>query len=63
MTAAGNSLKIAEDQYGAGLVNFTTVLQAQNAQLNAQDQLLQSDAQVLTDLVSIYKALGGGWST
>lgn len=63
VTAADKSLKIAQDQYGVGLVNFTTVLQAQNAQLNAEDQLLQSDAQVLTDLVSIYKALGGGWST
>jgi NodT family efflux transporter outer membrane factor (OMF) lipoprotein len=63
VTAANKSLKIAQDQYAIGLVNFTTVLQAENAQLNAQDQLVQSDAQALTDLVAIYKALGGGWSS
>ncbi len=38
------------------------MLQAENALLNAQDQLTQSDAQIVTDLVAIYKALGGGWS-
>jgi outer membrane protein TolC len=46
-----------------GLVSFINVLQAENALLASQDQLTQSNAQVATDLVSIYKALGGGWST
>lgn len=61
--ASKNSLKIAEDQYGAGLVTFINVLQAEVSVLNSQDQLIQSDAQALSDLVSVYKALGGGWST
>jgi outer membrane protein TolC len=38
------------------------VLQAQTALLNSRDQLTQSDAQSLSDLVSVYKALGGGWT-
>ena len=63
LTSAENQLKIAEDQYKTGFVTFIEVLQAQNAQLNAQDQLAQSDAQVLSALVSVYKALGGGWSS
>ena len=61
--AAKNSLGIAQDQYKTGFVTFINVLQAENALLNAEDQLTQSDAQALTDLVAIYKALGGGWST
>ena len=61
--AAKNSVGIAQDQYKTGFVTFINVLQAENALLNAEDQLTQSDAQVLTDLVAIYKALGGGWST
>jgi outer membrane protein, multidrug efflux system len=61
--AAKSSLSISQDQYKTGFVTFINVLQAENALLNAEDQLTQSDAQVLTDLVAIYKALGGGWST
>jgi outer membrane protein, multidrug efflux system len=62
LDAAQNSLSIAKDQYQTGFVTFINVLQAENALSNAQDQLTQSDAQVLTDLVALYKALGGGWS-
>jgi outer membrane protein, multidrug efflux system len=61
--AAHGSLAIAQDQYRTGLVTFVNVLQAQSALLNAEDQLIQSDAAVVTDLVAIYKALGGGWAS
>jgi NodT family efflux transporter outer membrane factor (OMF) lipoprotein len=63
VVASRNSLAIAEDQYRTGFVTFINVLTAENTLLNAEDQLTQSDAQVATDLVAIYKALGGGWST
>ncbi len=62
LAAAQGSLKIAEDQYRTGFVTFINVYQAQIAVFNAQDQLTQSDGQIVTDLVAIYKALGGGWS-
>jgi NodT family efflux transporter outer membrane factor (OMF) lipoprotein len=62
VTASQNSLVIAQDQYRVGLVSFLNVLQAENAVLNSQDQLTQADAQILSDMVSLYKALGGGWS-
>ena len=62
VTAAQSTLKIAQDQYRAGTVTFINVLQAQNALLKSRDQLTQSDAQALSDLVSVYKALGGGWA-
>jgi len=62
LASAQATLTIAEDQYRTGFVTFTNVLQAQNALLNARDQLTQSRAQAATDLVAIYKALGGGWS-
>jgi NodT family efflux transporter outer membrane factor (OMF) lipoprotein len=60
--AAKGSLKIAQDQYTTGFVPFINVYQSENALLNAEDQLTQSDASVASDLVSVYKALGGGWS-
>lgn len=55
------ALEIAQDQYRHGLADFLTVLDAQRAVLAAQDSLTQSDQTVATDLVALYKALGGGW--
>jgi NodT family efflux transporter outer membrane factor (OMF) lipoprotein len=61
-SAAERNLEIAQDQYGAGTVAFLNVVQAENALLGSRDQLVQSDAQALSDLVAVYKALGGGWT-
>lgn len=60
--AAKNSQTIAQDEYHTGFVTFIDVLQAQNTLLAIEDQVTQSDALLLTDLVALYKALGGGWS-
>ncbi|WP_158915511.1 efflux transporter outer membrane subunit [Caulobacter sp. S45] len=62
VAAAENSLLIARQQYGVGLVTFLNVLNAQQTLLNARDQLTQAQGQIATDLTSLYKALGGGWS-
>jgi NodT family efflux transporter outer membrane factor (OMF) lipoprotein len=62
VAAAQGSLQIAQAQYATGFQPFIDVLQAENAVLNAKDQLTQSDASVATDLVAVYKALGGGWT-
>jgi len=37
------------------------VLDAQRQQLASEDDLAQSDTAVITNLVALYKALGGGW--
>ena len=44
-----------------GLVDFLNVQESQRNLLVAEDTLAQSDALVSTNLVSLYKALGGGW--
>jgi multidrug efflux system outer membrane protein len=49
--------------YKAGVVDFLSVLTAQQALYQAEDQLAQSEQAVSTDLVALYKALGGGWET
>jgi outer membrane protein TolC len=38
------------------------VLDAQRSLLTLQDSLASSGASVSTDLIRLYKALGGGWS-
>jgi outer membrane protein TolC len=55
------SLMLARQQYEHGLVDFLTVLDTQRNVLMAQDALAQSREAVATDLVALYKALGGGW--
>jgi multidrug efflux system outer membrane protein len=39
-----------------------SMLDAQRQATQARQQLTSADTQVVTDLVSLYKALGGGWA-
>ena len=54
--------ELARSQYSSGLIDFQTVLDAERALLSAQDQVAQSKGQVSSNLISLYKALGGGWT-
>jgi NodT family efflux transporter outer membrane factor (OMF) lipoprotein len=57
------ALELAQAQYRAGLADFLTVLDAERVLSEHEGQLAQSQTGVVTRLVSLYKALGGGWST
>jgi NodT family efflux transporter outer membrane factor (OMF) lipoprotein len=57
------SLDLIRSQYDHGLVNFLEVLDAQRSVLSTQDELVQADQALATDLVTLYKSLGGGWET
>ena len=59
--AAKRAVLLAEDQYQAGLVDFSNVLLSQRSLLSFQDELAQSEGAVVSNLVRLYKALGGGW--
>jgi NodT family efflux transporter outer membrane factor (OMF) lipoprotein len=56
------ALDLGQVQYRAGLADFLTVLDAERSLSGNEDQLAQSQTAVVTRLVSLYKALGGGWS-
>lgn len=58
---SGKAAKLARAQYQAGLVDFLSVLDAEDAALAAEDSQTQSQTKLITGLISIYKALGGGW--
>jgi len=60
--AAQKAVELAGNKYQAGLTDFTNVLDAQVALLSFQDQLAQSEGTVTSNLVRLYKALGGGWT-
>jgi outer membrane protein TolC len=60
--AAQKSAELARNQYASGLIDFQSVLDAERSLLTFQDQLAQSRGQVTSNLISLYKALGGGWA-
>ncbi len=44
-------------------MDFSNVLIAQRSLLSFQDELAQSKGSVVSNLVRLYKALGGGWKS
>jgi NodT family efflux transporter outer membrane factor (OMF) lipoprotein len=57
------SLRLANQLHANGLANFINVLDAERSLYQAQDALVQSDKTVTTDVIALYKSLGGGWET
>lgn len=60
--AGRRAVELAEMQYRAGTNDFQPVLTSQKSLLTVQTQLATSDAEVASDLIRLYKALGGGWT-
>jgi len=60
--SAEAAAELAQIKYRTGLTDFGTVLEAERSLLSFRDQLAQSDGAVVTNLVKLYKALGGGWT-
>jgi NodT family efflux transporter outer membrane factor (OMF) lipoprotein len=61
VSAAQLAYELANNRYLAGLTDFNNVLDAQRALQVFQDDLAQSEGAVTSNLVRLYKALGGGW--
>lgn len=59
--ASAEAAEIAEQRFNAGLDNFIDYLSAENTLLVSENALALSEIASATSLVSIYKALGGGW--
>ena len=49
--------------YREGLLEFLNVLVAERSLFAAENALVQSNCNITTDLITLYKALGGGWET
>jgi NodT family efflux transporter outer membrane factor (OMF) lipoprotein len=61
--AAQKAVDLAQHRYQAGLTDFNNVLDAQRSLLSFQEQLAQSEGTVTSNLVRLYKSLGGGWTS
>ncbi|MDH5741877.1 MAG: efflux transporter outer membrane subunit, partial [Nitrospira sp.] len=61
LSAAQEAVRLAQIRYRKGMVNYLDVLDAQRTVLSAETQLVLTERVRLTDMVSLFKALGGGW--
>jgi NodT family efflux transporter outer membrane factor (OMF) lipoprotein len=59
--SAEQSAAMARELYASGLKDFLTVLDSERTMLAIQNNLVQTDAAMDSDLIQIYKAMGGGW--
>lgn len=53
--------RLANNRYVGGVSSYLEVLDTERQRLTAEQELAQSQRDVLTSLVQLYKALGGGW--
>ena len=60
--AAHSAVNISQDLYKSGLRDFNNVLDAQRYLLSLQEAFTISQGNIATELIALYKALGGGWS-
>lgn len=59
--AAREARHLAEHRYLGGVADYLDVLDAEREILSAETTLVQTQYARLTDLVMLFKALGGGW--
>ena len=57
------ALAVARDRYKAGALDYLDVLNVQRQLLDAQSNLQKSKAAAATNLITLCKALGGGWES
>jgi multidrug efflux system outer membrane protein len=56
-----NQSRLASARYVGGVSSYLEVLDTERQRLTAEQQLAQAQRDVLTSIVQLYKALGGGW--
>jgi len=60
--ASQRAVNLVETQYLSGLTNFQNFLDSQRSLFRQQDELADSAGQVVNNLITLNRALGGGWS-
>ncbi|MGE5414954.1 MAG: TolC family protein [Syntrophomonadaceae bacterium] len=60
-SAAARATELSLLQYKAGETTYTTVLTSEQSELAIEDSLAQTKGNVALGLISVYRALGGGW--
>lgn len=59
--SARNAALMARQRYAGGLIDFQSVLDTDRTRLSSEDSLASAELDELSALISLYKAMGGGW--
>jgi len=62
VSASRQAFDVAEKQLNGGTINLITVLQAEQTLFNAENQLVIVRLNKLLAAISLFQALGGGWT-
>lgn len=62
VAAASDTLYLASNRYKNGLTDFLNVLNAQTTLTTARQNLARAEVTLIDDVVTLYRALGGGWT-
>jgi len=62
VNASQRAVDLVETQYLSGLTNFQNFLDSQRSLFRQQDEAVESSGQVRNHLITLNRALGGGWS-
>jgi NodT family efflux transporter outer membrane factor (OMF) lipoprotein len=63
VNANRKATELSTKLYVEGQTDFLSVLVAQRSLYSSEDALVQSTRNLSTDLIALYKALGGGWDS
>ena len=61
VTATEEALKLLTLSFDEGEIDFSAVFLLQGALVGSQNELAQVQGDIVTSLINLYKALGGGW--
>ncbi|VFU16263.1 efflux transporter outer membrane subunit [Methylocella tundrae] len=61
LSAARDATKLATDRYDRGLTDFLNVIDAERQQFDIEEQYVAAQQAAAQQLITLYKALGGGW--
>ncbi|MGD0782000.1 MAG: efflux transporter outer membrane subunit [Candidatus Aminicenantales bacterium] len=61
VTASRQASELSTQLYIQGEAEFINVLDAERTQYASEDALVMADIDLITDIIALYKALGGGW--
>lgn len=61
--SVAKAVQLALLQYEQGLIDFQRVIDSQSGLVRQQDALAEARGKAATNLVQIFKALGGGWQS
>ena len=61
LVGARRATKLATERYDRGLTDYLNVLDAERQEFDLEEQYVVSQQNAAKQLITLYKALGGGW--